>query len=200
MTKQNKHKRNGIIAICIGTLAIIAIIITVVVLAVNRSNIDESYFVDSDDKYVYTYKEGEFVDDDNTGIDTIHNVYYYSGDNITGSKTFYKYKSTNEAKTAYDKFVEEKESGDENTFKNVELDGDYVIITYDESTYEGLTAEDIKSQFEFMRSENQSNTNESETTNENTEEVVEEVVEEVNVNSVPEDTPSNEPTVEENNV
>lgn len=146
--KSTKNNKNLIIGCCVAVAVIIAIIITVVVLSANKG-LSDAYFVSDDSKYVLTmdademgFEEGEEF----TPVKT-HVVYTYSGDEITSMKAYYEFADEATAKKAFD-YYNSADTSEE--FKEVALDGKYVILTANESEYEDLTASDVKQQIEFM--------------------------------------------------
>lgn len=151
MAEQAKKKdnKNLIVGICVAVVALIVVIVAIVMLGRNNVALNDDYFKSDDTKYVLT------VDTDSMDIDTedeeyvpvkTHVVYTYSGDEITGMKSYAEYA---DAATAEKAFKQLKES-DEEEAKTAELNGKYIVITNDASDYEGLTASDIKERIELM--------------------------------------------------
>ena len=88
----------------------------------------------------------------------------------------------NAAKTAYDELME---SGEDvgSSYKSVEVNGKYVILTFLESDYEGMTASDVKTQIDLINNasdieDTEETTVEETTTDGETTTEVEETVEE----------------------
>ena len=158
--KAKKDNKNLIIGIC-AAVAIVVVVVVAIVLVTKggSSKLDDSYFVSDGTKYVLTV-DVENTDEEYTPVKS-HMVYYYSGDDITGVKVYYEYANADDAKAAYDAL---KEVGGFESFKSVELDGKYLIMTSKESEYAELKASDIKQQIEFM--EMLQNMNLEETTDE----------------------------------
>ena len=148
--RKKKNNKNLIICICAAVaVAIIAIAIAVVFIVRNNNTISDDFFKSDDTKYVLT------VDTETMGIDTedqkyvpvkTHIVYTYSGDEITGMKSYVEYADADTAKKA---FEEMKASGEEG-IEQAELNGKYIIVTADKEEYEDMTASDVKQQIEFM--------------------------------------------------
>lgn len=153
MTNNSNNKKKIIITgcICAAVVAIIAIAIVAVILSTNNGSgrIDESYFKTDDSKYVITldYDPSEEGNDDYTPLKT-HSVYTHSGGKITGLTTYYEYTDEASAKNAYNKLIDEV-SGE---FKSITQNGKFVLLESNPEDYEGLSAEDVKSQIEFIES------------------------------------------------
>ena len=146
-SKKNKDNKNIIIGAIIGAVALIIVVVLIVVLGTSRQKIDDSFFVSDGTKYVITL-EGDLMDSVGGMGDTprrAHLVYFYSGDSVTGKKTYYEFMDEETARTSYDALLSEDS---ENT-DSYELDGKYVILIADASEYEGMTAADAKEQVEF---------------------------------------------------
>ena len=75
----------------------------------------------------------------------IHIVYTYSGEEITGMKTYLEYADAATAQKAFDAM---KESGEE--MGDAKVDGKYIVATNEASTYEGMTTEDVKQQIQAI--------------------------------------------------
>ena len=177
MAKQaKKDNKNTIIGGICAALVVVVVIVVAVVLATRGGGLNDDYFKSDDTKYVLT------IDSDMTGSDSensavnpvkTHIVYMYSGDTITGMKTYGEFADNDAAKKAFDAIKEAGESMD-----GYELNGKYIIVTATEDQYKDMTASDVKAQIEFMESlknmdltntETESNTNTDETKTEETE-------------------------------
>lgn len=177
-TEANK-KKNLIIGACAGVAAIIAIVLVVVFVVNRKPALNDDYFKSDGSKYVINMITGSEDSDDYTPLKT-HIVYEYSGDSITGLKSYYEYKTEDLAKLSYEAYKAVGES-DDSSFKSVEQDGKFVIITAKEDDYKSLTTEQIKQQVELYEKYSNGNYEEEETedtTEEPTEESTEETVEE----------------------
>ncbi len=147
--KTKKNNKNLIIGICTAAVAVVAIVIAIIfIIKGSGPTLNDDYFKSDDTKYVMTINadssEIDEDDDDYPPVKT-HFVYTYSGDKITGLKTYVEY---SDASTAEKAFKALKDS-DEEEAKNAELNGKYIIVTNDESEYEDLTPSDVKEQIEF---------------------------------------------------
>ena len=113
------------------------------------AEINDSYFVSDDKKYVLTLENEPIDDEEMDSIEPIktHMVYYYSGDKITGLKTFGEFTNPDDARKAFDEI---KESGEDMTYYS--LKDKYIIVTATADQYEGMTASDVQAQIDFMES------------------------------------------------
>ena len=151
MAEQAKKKdnKNLIIGVCVAVVALIIVIVAIVMLGRGKVALNDDYFKSDDTKYVLTVDTGS-MDIDTEGEEYVpvktHVVYTYSGDEITGMKSYAEYA---DAATAEKAFNQLKES-DEEEAKNAELNGKYIVITHDASDYEGMTASDVKERIELM--------------------------------------------------
>ncbi|MBQ6461466.1 hypothetical protein IJJ36_03515 [Candidatus Saccharibacteria bacterium] len=148
--KTKKDNKNLIICICAAVVVVVIAIIAIVFATKGSAPIDDSYFVSDDSKYVISLTSDnlDYEDDEYAEYAPLvsHVVYYYSGDKITGMKTYHEYENADAAKEAYDAL---KASG-ELDGADVSLNGKYFVITNDSSEYEDLTASDVQEQIELM--------------------------------------------------
>ena len=147
--KAKKDNKNAIIGgICAAVLVVVIIIVAVVLATGGGNKLNDDYFVSDDTKYVLTI-ESDDIDYEDSEAAYIplktHLVYTYSGDEITGLKTYAEYADAAAAKAAFEAM---KEAGEDVT--GVTIDGKYLIMTATEDQYEGMTASDVKQQIEFM--------------------------------------------------
>ncbi len=146
MAKEAKDNKKLIICICSAVVAIIAIVVIAIVIIKNtKPALNDDYFKSDDTKLVIT------IDGGDTGEYSAvkqHQVYNFSGEKITGLKSYAEFENADEAKLAYDNYKTTKE-GD---FKAIELDGKYVIFTVDEAQYKDLTTSAIKQYIELFES------------------------------------------------
>ncbi len=166
----NRAKKNNkklIIGIC-SAIAVVVIIAVIAIVATRNGGLNDNYFKSDDTKYVLTIETDSLETDDDAQeympIKT-HIVYTYEGDNITGMKTYAEYPDAETAKKSFDAL---KESDDE-SLKDAELNGKYIVITNSEDQYEGMTASEVKQQIEFMemlKNTNSDDGSETEETNE----------------------------------
>lgn len=156
--KKSKDNKNLIIGIC-AAAAVVVVIILAVVLVNRNPALSDAYFVSDGTKYVLTIESDteELENDEYTPLKT-HLVYTYSGDTVTGMKTYYEYGDASSAKKAFDALKEEL--GDEATA--MEINGKYIIITADEESYKDTTASDVKKQIDLMESLKNMNLNDTE--------------------------------------
>ena len=147
--KAKKENKNMIIGGICAAVVVVVIIVVAVLLATNGNKLNDSYFQSDDTKYVLTV-ESELTGDEEEDVYTpvkTHIVYTYSGDEVTGMKTYGECADASSAQKAFDAI---KESGEDMT--NYALDGKYIIVTATPDQYEGMTASDVKSQIEFYES------------------------------------------------
>ena len=181
--KAAKNNDNKVIAICIaGVLAVIAIIVIVAVMLAGSNKYSDKFFTSDDTKYVLNLEKADLASGDEQTDQYVpvkaHLVYEYSGDEIKGLKIYYEYADSAAAKKAKDYIVEndpgltaegEDSEKKESIYKEVIVDGKFVIITAREAEYEGIKASDVKQQIEFYETmknskNNQNSTNSSSST------------------------------------
>jgi len=150
MSTKSKTKRRdnhfGIIGGC--CVAVLAVILIVIAVIVNRPRpIDDSFFVSDGTKYVLSLDSDDVEDaeGDYSPIKT-HLVYFYSDDDITGLKIYYEYADAEEASNAYGQFIEENDG----EYKEISRESKYIILVANEADYDEVKASDIKKQIEFM--------------------------------------------------
>lgn len=147
--KKKKNNKNIIIGCSIAAIVVIVAIVIGIVLATRGSGLNDDYFVSDGTKYVITVDSSEMTLDDEeqeyAPIKT-HLVYTYSGDEITGLKSYYEYADATAAQKALERLKEV--AGDE--MEDITVDGKYVIATAKADQYENITASDVKQQIEFM--------------------------------------------------
>lgn len=170
MAKEAKDTKKLIIGI-VGAVAAIAIIVVVaiVILKNKKPTLNDDYFKSDGSKLVISI-DGDASE---SGLVKQHQVYTYEGEKITGFKSYAEFESTEKAKEAYDKYNSAEEFKSE--FKNVEIDGKYVILTVPEEQYKDLTTSTIKSYIDLL--ESVKNANLEATSVEGTEESAEEATE-----------------------
>ncbi len=169
MPRETKRK-NIIAGAIVGVVAIVVAVVLIVVFAVTRKQtLGDSYFVSDDSKYVLTMDLSDNSEEEGSDLNPLksHAVYYYSGDTITGLKTYYEYETEEAAKTIYDSL---KDSVEESPAEKIELDGKYIVMTMPASDYENATATQIKEEIDWYNSYVNSG-------EETTEETVEDTVE-----------------------
>ena len=178
MAKTSNNK-NLIIGICAAVVAVIVIVVAII-LGIRGGGLNDSYFVSDGAKLVISLDDS-YSEEDEYSPRKIHEVYTYSGENITGQKTYYVYDNPEEAKAALDYYIA-NQMGE--YYKDISQDGKYVIFVAKEANYEGMTVSDVKQQIEWLEILNNMDTDdedEDETIIEETndgEEIVEEIIEE----------------------
>ena len=148
---KNKKNTNLIIGICCAVVAVALIIVLIVVLMMRGGGVigglSDAYFVSDDTKYVLTLGSDDIVmAEGEVAPVKMHLAYYYDGDAVVGEKTYYEYADEATAKQAYDYYV--ANSG--GIYESITQDGKYVILMSKVEDFEGVTAEDVKQQMEFM--------------------------------------------------
>lgn len=168
--KAKKDNKGAIIGCICAVVAIVVVVVVAVVLSMNNNRLNDSYFVSDGTKYVITVESdaAELEGDEYTPIKT-HLVYTYSGEEITGLKGYYEYADDAKAQAAAN-YLKENAA---DAYKEIAVEGKYVVVTSNEADYEGVTTSDVKQQIEFMESLKNSNNNGTTETTEPTGEVVE---------------------------
>ncbi len=133
--------------ILVGLLTVaLVVVIVAIVNFTHREKYDSSYFHDSEGKIVLTMnKDAAALEDSVYEPNVTHIVYYYEGDNITGVKAFYEYKTEKEARTAFEHL------GLSNFADSKNLSGRFVVFQVKRAMYEGLTVEALKVDIEAMK-------------------------------------------------
>jgi len=142
--KDNKKLILGIV----GAVAAIAVIVVVAVVILKNKKpvLNDDYFKSDGSKLVISI-DGNASEN---GLIKQHQVYTYSGETITGFKSYAEFDSADSAKKVYDNYKSSSEFSSE--FKDIELDGKYVILTVPEEQYKDLTTSTIKSYIELLES------------------------------------------------
>ena len=146
--KAKKDNKNMIIGGICAAVAVVVVIVLAVVLATGGNKLDDSYFVSDGSKYVLTIESDDLeFDEEEEAYAPIktHLVYTYSGDEITGLKTYAEYADAASAKAALEAM---KAAGED--VSEISIDGKYLVMTATPDQYEGMTASDVKQQIEFM--------------------------------------------------
>lgn len=155
-----KDNKNIIIGICAAIVVMVIAVVAVIIGTNSKPALNDAYFVSDNTKYVLTINSDN-SEDETTPVKS-HIVYFYSGDTVTGAKTYYEFKNVETAKAGYEAI---KNSLSDASAASV--DGKYVIIVADESEYKDVTASEVKEQIDFM--ESIQNMNSSDTGEDNTE-------------------------------
>lgn len=144
--RKRKFNKKTIQNICVFSSAIAVIAIMAILLNMFRQPIvNDEYFVSDDTKEVVSLNASGNSSSSRTFI-----VYSYSGEEVTGLKTYFEYEDEESAKAALQLLKDQPE------FKNAELEGKYIVVTADESQFKGLTASDVKQQNEALKKFQQS--------------------------------------------
>ena len=150
--KTNDNKNQGLIlALCAAIIVIVIVVVAIIAIKTNGNNglvgLNDSYFVSDGAKYVLDINMEEIYLEEGLPTPTkCYLVYNYSGDEITGLKTYYLYDNLETAETAYEYLLQ----NDTSYYDSINLDGNYVILTHPSSDYDGTTASDIKLQVELI--------------------------------------------------
>ena len=176
MAKETKkNNKNMIIGICCAVVVVIVVIVACV-LATSGNKLDDSYFVSDGSKYVITMESDDLEVDEGEEAYVpakTHVVYTYSGDEITGMKTYAEYADADLAQKAFDAMVAAGED-----MEGIVVDGKYIVKTNPAEDYQDMTASDVKSYIDMMESLKNMDLTDGSDTEEEAVEVEEEVVEE----------------------
>ena len=139
--RKRKFNKKTIQNICVFSSAIAVIAIMAILLNMFKQPIvNDEYFVSDDTKEVVSLNASGNSSSSHTFI-----VYSYSGEEVTGLKTYFEYEDEESAKSALQLLKDQPE------FKSAELEGKYIVVTADESQFKGLTASDVKQQNEALK-------------------------------------------------
>lgn len=151
-----KFKNNKKLVICIiAAVAVVAIAIIIFLIYRGGSKpINDEYFVSDDSKYVLT---AEATGSEFTGALKQHDVFFYSGEKITGAKVYYEFADNEAAKAAYEEFRNGLTNGENNDSdlkaEDVRLDNKYIVLDVsDKDGYANMTASEVKRTTEFYNS------------------------------------------------
>ena len=174
---KKKDNKSLMMAIC-GVVAAVVLIVVLAIVVMTNKCIDESFFVSDNTKYVLSLNTDDVVMDVDTeeyAPEKTYIVYFYSGDEITDLKMYYKYADNETAKKASEVLNDQKTEDETEEIEKIETNGNYVIVTANKKSYEGMTAEDAKQQIEFIEMvQNMDSGNSEIEDSETTEETVEE--------------------------
>ena len=145
--KTTNNKQGPIIAICIGVILVVAIIVAIVIALNNNGISSTNYFESNDTQLVMTLDANELITSGEEFAPLrARIVYKYSGDKITDVTSYYEFENSNSAKAGLDYLIAQNEGN----YKDIYIDGNYVVIVSNESDYSDLTIKDVKDQIEFM--------------------------------------------------
>ena len=144
--KNNSSKK--LIAIIAGAVVVIAAVVGTVILINNNNNsntgqsevLNDDYFKTDDKKIVMSTSSDST---DPTVAKKVHQVYFVDGDKVTGLKVYSEFESEQAAKDA-DAKPEVEEAMKSGNYKDHKVEGKYIIITMADSTYQSVTAEQLR--------------------------------------------------------
>ena len=149
MTEEVREKKKLKKNLLVAVIGAVAAIVTVLVLVFSHGGgeLNENWFQSDNSKLVLTIESDPTMvaENEQTPINS-HLVYTYSDETVTSLKVYYQYENTVKAKTAYDT-LHDSNNGQ---YKDVLLDGRYVVLVAVDSEYEHLKASDVKQQIDFM--------------------------------------------------
>ncbi|MBR5046265.1 hypothetical protein IKX73_01390 [Candidatus Saccharibacteria bacterium] len=146
--KKKLDLKSKIILGLIG-IAIVAAVVVLVVMLNRKESYDDDYFVSDDAKLVVAIdKELAAYDDSDYEPDVTYILYYYTGDDVTGMKVFFRYDTEEEAKEADENITMDGKFWATDKY----LNGRYVIFNVDKEQYEGLVVSDIRKLIDDMKS------------------------------------------------
>lgn len=147
-TKNNKK----IIAIIAGVIVIIAAVVITIIL-INNGNknnndnntsqsevLNDDFFKSSDTKIVISNSSNST---DPTVAKKVHQVYTVDGDKITSLKVYSEFESEQAAKDA-DAKPEVAEAMKTGNYTDHKVEGKFIIVTMNDSTYQSVTAEQLR--------------------------------------------------------
>ena len=145
--EKKKLNKNLLIAIIGVVAAAVTVLVLVLVLGRGGGELNENWFKSDGYKLVLTIESDPTMvaENEQTPINS-HLVYTYSGETVTGLKVYYQYENPVKAKTAYETLYDSNNG----QYKDVLLDGRYVVLVAVDSEYEHLKASDVKQQIDFM--------------------------------------------------
>lgn len=147
MATEAKNNKNLIIGICGAVVAIaIIVVVAVFVLKNKKPTLNDDYFKSDGSKLVISMDAD--ASQENAAVKQ-HQVYTYSGETITGLKSYLEFETADAAKAAYDSY---KNTGEDGSISKVELDGKYIVMTIAEEQYKELTTTAVKGYIELFES------------------------------------------------
>lgn len=158
MGEQKNNKKNVIIAF-VGAVIAIAVVVVAIIVLINRNKnatLGDDFFKSDDTKIVYTTSTRNV--DSSYGAKKTHQVYTVDGSDVTGYTLYYEFGDEESAEDAYEEISQDVET--DYTALEAKLDGKFVSIKYDEETYSGAKASEVrswvKSLEEYDRTQDQS--------------------------------------------
>ena len=154
----NANNKNILIGIC-AAVVVVAVVAVAIIFATRKPQLNDSYFVSDNTKYVLTVNSDELEPDEGVKYTPVktHVVYTYSGDTITGMITYAEFKDEATAKAAF----EEYKNTDQEGIKSININGKYVVAEMNEDQYADMTASKVKQYIDFMESLKNMNTDDS---------------------------------------
>lgn len=150
MAKKANNKSNNknlIIGICIAVLVIAVIGIAIFFATRGTGQINDNYFVSDNTKYVLTM-DGDAMgvsDDPNHAPVKTRQVYFYSGDKITGATLYLEFADESAAKSALEYFKQQDDST-----SGLSVNGKYIVAEMPEDEYSDMTASEVKQYIDFL--------------------------------------------------
>lgn len=167
MAKRTKKDRTGIIiGVCCAVVVIIIVVAIAVALATSGNKLNDEYFVSDDTKYVLTVEASDLgLSDEEMEYAPlrVHEVYNYSGDEITGMKSYAEFADVASAQKAYSLM---KESGED--MEGITIDGKYIVKVNPEEDYKDKKASEIKAYIDVMEPSENTDQDEEDATEEET--------------------------------
>ena len=160
--KNNSSKK--LIAIIAGAVVVIAAVVGTVILINNNNKnsntgqsevLNDDYFKTDDKKIVMSTSSNST---DPTVAKKVHQVYFVDGDKVTGLKVYSEFESEQAAKDA-DAKPEVEEAMKSGNYKDHKVEGKYIIVTMADSTYQSVTAEQLRMTAEALEKAIQSGVN-----------------------------------------
>ncbi|MBR3414816.1 hypothetical protein IKG73_02250 [Candidatus Saccharibacteria bacterium] len=145
--KNNSSKK--LIAAIAGAVVVIAAVVGTVILINNNNKnsntgqsevLNDDYFKTDDKKIVMSTSSDST---DPTVAKKVHQVYFVDGDKVTGLKVYSEFESEQAAKDA-DAKPEVEEAMKSGNYKDHKVEGKYIIVTMADSTYQSVTAEQLR--------------------------------------------------------
>ncbi|MBR2658851.1 hypothetical protein IKD57_03100 [Candidatus Saccharibacteria bacterium] len=156
MAEEGEKNKNKLIAIIAGAVLVIAaVVIAIVVINKNKGEVlDDNFFKTSDSKIVISNASNST---DPAVAKKVHQVYTIDGDKITGLKVYSEFESEQAAKDA-DSKPEIEEAMKSGNYKDHKVQGKFIIVTMNDSMYQGLTVDQLKMTAEALEKAIQSGT------------------------------------------
>lgn len=154
MAKKANNKpdnKNLIVGICIAVLVVAVIGIAIFFATRGTGAISDDYFKSDGTKYVLTM-DGDAMgvsDDSSHAPVKTRQVYFYSGDKITGVTLYLEFANESAAKSALEYFKQQDESA-----SDLSTNGKYIVVEMPESEYSDMTASEVKQYIDYLENGN----------------------------------------------